>query len=66
MPKKTDLFGTEDRILSGTFLTFYISVLMCRERKWSKLVAKDSRCGKQYMLPLSKARCIYTYRLFIM
>lgn len=33
MPKQTGLFGIEDRNLSETFITFYISVLMCRERE---------------------------------
>lgn len=36
MLKQTGLCGIEDRNLSGTFITFYISVLMWREREREK------------------------------
>lgn len=50
-----------------TFIVLYISTVMYRvEEEERGNEAKDSKCGKKCMLPFSKARCIYTYRLFIM
>lgn len=46
MPKQTGLFGIEDRNLSGTFITFYISLLMCRERDRERKEMKQAGCQR--------------------
>lgn len=61
------MFDTEDRYPSMPVIVLHISTVMYRVEEGERgNEAKDTRCGKLCMLPFSKARCIYTYRLFIM